>query len=645
VRAVASIAANSILVTQQGRSDPLFVGQPLDVSLVLLPTTSLAQIVMVLDGKIYFPTLARGQSGRASFLVDGTLVREGTMRFTLAPRSFPDHDDGNPILVELQIIADRQRAIVLVRPSVLTLVNDERGMPVVHTDRVSDGDRDTFKSLLEEETGLTLEIYELPWVDDALATVTGYVKDAADPRVAILMDELARASLRTPGFEDAVWLALVPNEPPPVPLTPNNGGRAGSTGNVVLLSKRSTPSITPNAAGDGFGVSSFSVVAASLVVANIDGALARLRSVFEDEAAVIKQGQLLVAPTAPRLRLSGYVAEDGSFAIDPPMEEQRQASNGHATDAGIDAFAVDALGRTMSRVAFECVKNEPPQAVVALLPVSQDVAFVEIRKRPESDIVLGALAKVTPRRIDGDLLAKVTRYAFKPRLDLVSLEDIGEDASEALEDPAEEEKEKADPKDPEAAEEKDPVEEAAEEAIEGPTLRWLYSHPLKARGELFVELKVNADAAEHRSRPMISSVLRLDPEKLEATLPLIRFAVDAELRLVATDGWNRFVWPDDSKDPDAAQNPLKVNRRSAPTVVVRRLQNGLFWADRSTDKLEDTIHWVLGVTPIPFLQADRLPLQLSSKVRGVLRVVVGADEDEVVDWRPVGEEPHAYDRP
>jgi hypothetical protein len=555
VREPASIVA--VKVTQGQRTEPPFVRDlPLDVMVSLSPLTSLASVVMTLDGhSTRHEARAKSDPGWTKndvvFSIDPLLLHD-RLSFKLAAQSIPEVDDGDPVDVgPLAFEASRQRVLVVVRPKVLVRVEDRVELSEATPQDVAD-----LKKSLEHDLGLAIDVAEPPWIDDALAVLTSYVDDADDSRVPTMMDELAMASLRTPGFEDAIWLALLPTDP---------------------------------SANAGFSASSYSVAARALVVSDVVGAFEKIRSIHHDNATSTD-------PAAMRLRLSAHVAVDGSVALDPSRRESRAASTGHAADAGVDAYTLDRWGRTLASVPFECVKTTPPRSIVALVPVDDDVASIEIRKvrkqeslekrkdrnLPEDVLFLQALMEedeLAPRGRRGDLVATITRFNQGPSLSGVSLK--------------------------------------------GSTLRWRYAHPLGARGELFVEL-----AAKHKksSRDIVTAVLRLDPDESSAELPLARFAGGGTLRLVATDGWN-FV----------ASDAIKTSHGSHG-VVVRKLETGEFWAD--SDRSAE-VTWSLGALTLETQPVDAT-LRLSAFLRGTLKLAMGG---AVIDWRPVGGGPDAYDRP
>jgi hypothetical protein len=224
-------------------------------------------------------------------------------------------------------------------------------------------------------------IYDLPWLDDPLAVISGDVRAADDARIPGLLDALSRAAARTAGFEDAIWIALVPDErdapqsPPPKIHAAVGGQAAGG-------------------AWQGFARHLPAEAAIAVAVASRRGLVDLFTALFASGRRR-PQGR----PVASRLRLAGTFDHGGEITLDPPREETRAAGPGAPCKTGVVAVALDAGGNALDSVPVRSLRDFQPSPFVLLLPVAPEVAAVELR-------------------IEDQVLARVPRIPGPPVLDV-----------------------------------------------------------------------------------------------------------------------------------------------------------------------------------------------------------------------------------
>ncbi|MFH1465895.1 MAG: WD40 repeat domain-containing protein [Pseudomonadota bacterium] len=174
----------------------------------------------------------------------------------------------------------------------------------------------------------------LPWVADELAVTFEQVEGNDDPATLSFLDALAAQAARTPGLEDALWIAVVP--------------------------------------GNGVAVITLSEAARVLAVVSPD----RIRDTSALLVAALQEFPL--ATRVPRIRINGRLHAQDRLLLDPLRIETRAAGGG-AMLTGLEAVALDRAGRELSRRALTAVRPTLPATVTALLPVPAGVRAVEIR--------------------------------------------------------------------------------------------------------------------------------------------------------------------------------------------------------------------------------------------------------------------------
>jgi hypothetical protein len=216
-----------------------------------------------------------------------------------------------------------------------------------------------------QRLGIGIDIVTLPWIEDTAAVVSSPPRGDDDPRVAGVLEALARAAARTRGREAALWIAIVPGDAPVAVASRADAaagiGVATSAGLHCCIARllqpvqpvASQPMPTHMAAGR------FTLPACS--------ALERSPSAER------------VRPSTSRLRLVGRIAGASLELLEPPREEHRAAGSGAPEDIGLVAVALDHSGAELVRAPIRGHRTSGPAAFAALIPVSPEVDVVELR--------------------------------------------------------------------------------------------------------------------------------------------------------------------------------------------------------------------------------------------------------------------------
>jgi hypothetical protein len=288
------------------------------------------------------------------------------------------------------------RAVVLVRPVVL-----RDGDPVsVPADAAREALLTAAKRM---NVALANEsIRELPWLDDSLAVLASDVRSAEDPRIPLLLEELSGVATRTVGFEDALWLLLVPDERD---TAPESGGEGG--GPIEIESSGASPSSLLRSQNLLPGVEKHLPAEAALAVAVSDrrGLAPLFQRLFPSNASAPS-----TRPATPRLRLIGTIQRDGEVLLEPPREEVRHAGPGAEIDSGVLAVTLDGDGRELQRVPIKTLREFTPARFALLLPVSPEVQAVELRLGDE----------LLELRVDAQVLDRLLRIPGPPTLTLAA---------------------------------------------------------------------------------------------------------------------------------------------------------------------------------------------------------------------------------
>ncbi|HEY6911654.1 MAG TPA: hypothetical protein VI356_19910 [Myxococcales bacterium] len=437
-------AIADVVVRQNGHQQPYFFGAPLDVEVLLLPETARAQGVLIVDG-ISIKSSADDPPGTVTFSIPAEQLRDVT-RFTVALTGGEVSSDRRR---DMKVRVDPGQSVTLVafRPTVL---GDDGAEETVSSDEL--------EAALgaARGAGFTVRVVELPFVPDALAVLPRPVASGDDPLVGELLEALSAAAMRSPGFENALWAVLVrrpfgaPDEPP-----------------IELLASVRREIALPRS------FASLSAEGAQAVgVASLDGLSGLMAAAFPSDRTVSQARDRIVAD---RLRLVGQVLPGERLVMETPRQERRGTGPGAPADTRLVAVALDGRGRELSHTPLRAVSADRPAWLTELLPVTAEMARVELRLD------------------DGTELCRFVRLNNRPQLTGVSLQD-GE-------------------------------------------LQWTYRHPDGAVPRLTVELvQLLGDGGNEGE--IAVPFFTADACGNTATLPLGRVRSADAVRLVASDGWN-----------------------------------------------------------------------------------------------------------
>ena len=397
VRAPLRIA--SISVTQGGRDAPFLPGQPLDVDVRLEPSTRLAsgRLSLVPPGGLPDPIAqTTREPGRLGFVLPAEALSDGLI---LSVAVFEDEKQKQPADQQRKgpfaVRAARKATVVVVLPSVLELnprpeLNPPGIDPSAAAQRAPAGvpglpapgglppstpgvapqaapraedaastaaepelpalTLDQAKAALEaaqRELALELEVRGLPWLDDALSVLIGPVREADDAHLPALLERMSRRALLTTGFESALWLMLLPE----------------ADGKPATAQQR-----------PGFFRHAPSFGAQAVAVADVAGLRGLLAAVFPATAVPEPQPRSI-----PRLRLLGTISSELELELEALAQESRAAGAGAPLESNLVAVTLDAAGRVLTELPLRCFSKARTRQVELLLPVSSEVAAVEIR--------------------------------------------------------------------------------------------------------------------------------------------------------------------------------------------------------------------------------------------------------------------------
>lgn len=222
----------------------------------------------------------------------------------------------------------RASALVLFRPAIV----ESEG------DRVEIGGMQKAGLRLLASHGRGLSAIELPWIEDRLAVLSTAIRSQDDPRIARLLGRLSRAALQTPGFEQALWLMVVPGQDP------------------IAVSKPAE-------------------AAAAVAVATLSG----LPALFEELARVAWRPADRTA--MQRLRVVGHIDQHAGLCVDDSRIEAapRLVGPGATVDSGYVAVAVDSTDHDLHSQPITCLTSDRPSGFELLFPITPEVAAVELR--------------------------------------------------------------------------------------------------------------------------------------------------------------------------------------------------------------------------------------------------------------------------
>ena len=453
----ARVRLDDVRVVLSGSALPPHEGAPATVSARLssVPKGVHAQLAagaiaqaMVRDGDVVSAELP------ASAVVD---------RLAGRVRVFVDRDkpDDEQSFGPLQISAPARRRLVVVRPVVLA--------PTFG--RVSAADADEAVMRAGRTLGVQFEAVTAPWIEDAGLTVDGTPGGAETPATRRLLERLNVMAAATSGFEDAVWVALVP----------------GANLRVAVAQGAN--------AAVGVVVSSVSMLAEAL-----------------------RHPPAALAPATDRLCLFGTLDSHGEVRLREVRRRHQAAGGGGPIKTGLSVLGVDRAGRDICAVPISLQSNILPAPFVALLPMSPEIARVEVRVIDLADVIDIKRFRPDPASEGQWVARRIDRVVGEPALSNVR--------------------------------------------VSRGTMRWEYAHGRGARPIVTIELGRHGGWWPIRQAGACTSSAGLALERLAPATRKDR------VRVVATDGWHTV-----------ASTALPAAPVKPRPVVVRYAGGRRFWAD------------------------------------------------------------------
>jgi hypothetical protein len=215
---------------------------------------------------------------------------------------------------------------------------------------------------LGRRLGLKFEVVTLPWVEDAGAVISSVPTGEDDPRVGGLLEVLARAAARTPGREDALWIALLPG-------TADVG--VASTADAARGIGVATPQGLVGCIAQLLDERGADALAAPAHVASLRA-----------KPVLVRSPARRVRAKASRLRVIGRLSGTALELLEPPREEERGAGSGAPVETGVVAVALDRAGAELARTPIRAQRTTLPASFAALIPISPEVDLVELRCGP-----------------------------------------------------------------------------------------------------------------------------------------------------------------------------------------------------------------------------------------------------------------------
>ncbi|HWB82130.1 MAG TPA: hypothetical protein VG755_44510 [Nannocystaceae bacterium] len=200
------------------------------------------------------------------------------------------------------------------------------------------------------------EIIPLPWIADDDLAFTGQPEDPEGGAVQAIIERLESMATRTAGYEYAGWVAVVP--------APRHGR--------------------------GIRRSVTSEVARAIVVVSEDLIDRAIVARVEDETQ----------PELERLRVVGRRNGDDVVLVEPTRVERRAAGPGAAYLTELNGAASDRSGRDLLVTRIRTTNPARSGLFVALVPVGDEVAALNLRLQPE---LLAVELRAQPSFVDVDL--------------------------------------------------------------------------------------------------------------------------------------------------------------------------------------------------------------------------------------------------
>lgn len=253
---------------------------------------------------------------------------------------------------------DGAQVPVVVLP-IATLGDDELAPP-------SPEELGKYLQALGRRLGAEFEVVTLPWVEDAGAVISSVPTSEDDPRVGGLLEVLSRAAARTPGRENAFWLALLPGAADVGVASTADAARGIGVATRQGLA-RCIAEMLYGREGDA-AASPAASDAGRVDVASYWSKGGRARSQVRR-----------VRAKASRLRLIGRLSGTALEMLEPPREEERGAARGAPVETGVIAVALDRAGAEIARTPIRAQRMTLPATFAVLIPLSPEVDFVELR--------------------------------------------------------------------------------------------------------------------------------------------------------------------------------------------------------------------------------------------------------------------------
>ena len=295
--------------------------------------------------------------------VNVTRLLTGRVR-VFVERDIPDDEQPfGPLTVD----APTRRRVVVVRPAVLT----------PQFGHISIEDARAAVEAAGRALGIVIEPVFAPTIDMAGFAIDGIASGADTPATRRLLERLNLLSAQSSGFEDALWVALLPV-------------------------KDETIRVNVSSPGD---------VVATLAVASPSGLV-----------DVLRQEPHPLEPPTDRLRLIGTVDSSGRVRVADIQRRRCPAGAGPSVETGLKVAGMDIVGRDICTTSIRLTGNSLPAPFVALLPVSPELVRVEIRLIDLSDVIDTSLFRPDPSAYGRWVAKRIERVVGEPALSHVRVE-------------------------------------------------------------------------------------------------------------------------------------------------------------------------------------------------------------------------------
>ena len=358
------VRLTDLQVSLSGSQQPAHEGAPATVTarLTPVPKNVIARLIVgssdvamhrdhdVVSAEIPAASVTRGLTGRVRVFVD---------------RDVPDDEQSfGPLTVD----APARRRVVIVRPAVLTPsfghISIEEARAVIES--------------AGRELGIAIEPVFAPTIDMASFAIDGIASGVESPATRRLLERLNLLSAQSQGFEDALWVALLPIKDPKVKVS------VSSAGDTV----------------------------ATLAVASPAGLV-----------DVLRQEPHPLEPPTERLRVIGTVDSAGTVRVLDIQRRRCPAGAGPSVETGLKVVGMDGVGRDICTSSIRLTGDSLPAPFVALLPMAPELVRVEIRLIDLSDVIDTSLFRPDPSGSGRWVARRIDRVVGEPKLSHVRVED------------------------------------------------------------------------------------------------------------------------------------------------------------------------------------------------------------------------------